>query len=103
MAQDQSSLAAHESSPDSARLASLIEQLLSEARSGGRVDIEGMARDNPDIADDLRELWAIAAIAEEFGSHTNSAEVAELGIAHANRLAPSRGSLISDAIGDYEL
>src|SRR3954463_1536840 len=103
MAQDQSSLAAHESSPDSARLASLIEQLLSEARSGGRVDIERVARDNPDIADDLRELWAIATIAEEFGSHTNLADDGGPDLAHAKRVSPTRDSLISDAIGDYEL
>ena len=52
------------------RLAALVDQLLAEARGGAPVDIERVAAEHPDLATELRELWAVAALAEEFGSQS---------------------------------
>jgi eukaryotic-like serine/threonine-protein kinase len=57
-----------EDAADSARLAALFERLLAETRAGSHVDIERIAAEHPDLACELRELWAVAALAEEFGS-----------------------------------
>src|SRR3954469_358958 len=90
-----------ETSADSARLALLIDQLVSEARSGKRVDIEEVAGKNPDVADELRELWAIASLAEEFGSQSSMADGRDS--ATTNLQPWTSSALIADAIGDYEL
>src|SRR4051794_34869492 len=92
-----------ETSADSARLALLIDQLVSEARSGKRVDIERVAEGNPDVADELRELWAIASLAEEFGSQADMTDAANLDVEELNTSPPRPSSPISGAIGDYEL
>ena len=39
-----------------------------ETRTGGPADIERLVADYPDLANELRDLWAAAAVAEEFGS-----------------------------------
>ena len=38
------------------------------------VDIERVAAEHPDLADELRELWAVAALAEEFGSQSAASD-----------------------------
>ncbi|MCI0699731.1 MAG: serine/threonine protein kinase [Planctomycetia bacterium] len=45
------------------RLASLIDTLTAEQRAGRVVDIDGVAREHPDLAAELRELWAVAQFA----------------------------------------
>jgi|SRR5579883_43523 len=45
-------------------LASLIDRLAGEQRAGRVVDIDAVARDHPDLADELRELWAVAQFAQ---------------------------------------
>jgi serine/threonine-protein kinase len=45
------------------RLAALIDHLAGEARAGRQADVDAAARDNPDIAAELRELWAVAQFA----------------------------------------
>jgi serine/threonine-protein kinase len=44
-------------------LASLIEYLAADARAGKAADVEEAARDHPDLAAELRELWAVAQFA----------------------------------------
>ncbi|OWK46863.1 serine/threonine-protein kinase [Fimbriiglobus ruber] len=46
------------------RLAALIAQLADQARSGARPDLEAAAAGHPDLASELRELWAVAQFAE---------------------------------------
>ncbi len=46
------------------RLAVLIEDLASQVRSGRTPDVDGVAGRNPDLAGELRELWAVAQVAE---------------------------------------
>jgi serine/threonine-protein kinase len=45
------------------RLAALIDRLTTEARAGNAADIDAAAREHPDLADELRELWAVAQFA----------------------------------------
>ncbi|MBA4191546.1 MAG: serine/threonine protein kinase [Planctomycetaceae bacterium] len=45
------------------RLAALIDRLTADARDGRAADIDAAAREQPDIASELRELWAVAQFA----------------------------------------
>jgi eukaryotic-like serine/threonine-protein kinase len=51
------------------RLAALIERMLADARAGRVVDVDRVAAEQPELAAELRELWEVAALADEFGSH----------------------------------
>ncbi|MCC6493566.1 MAG: serine/threonine protein kinase [Pirellulales bacterium] len=48
-----------------ARLAALVDEMLATVRSGGDVDVEIAAAQHPALADELRQLWPVAAVAEE--------------------------------------
>ncbi len=78
----------------SAKLAALVDQLLADARAGSPADIDRVANGHPDLADDLRELWAVAALAEEFGSLPGDAEQ----FSESEHSAQTR-----QIFGDYEL
>jgi eukaryotic-like serine/threonine-protein kinase len=45
------------------QLASLIDRLAGEQRAGRAADVDAAARDHPDLAAELRELWAVAQFA----------------------------------------
>ncbi len=45
-------------------LAAVIEQLTAEARDGRTPDIDRAAGDHPELASELRELWAVAQVAQ---------------------------------------
>ena len=46
------------------RLADVLAELVEAHKGGRRADIERAAREHPDLADELRELWAVAQFAE---------------------------------------
>jgi serine/threonine-protein kinase len=48
------------------RLAQLLGEMTEKARQGQQIDVEGIARTHPDLAVELRELWAAVQFAEEF-------------------------------------
>ena len=50
------------------RLAELLGRLTDERGAGREPDVEAAARRHPDLADELRELWAAAPIAEELAA-----------------------------------
>ncbi|MCA9117431.1 MAG: serine/threonine protein kinase, partial [Planctomycetaceae bacterium] len=60
------------SAEDEARdelLAALLDELSREAREGaGRVDLESKLAQHPELADELRSLWATLQLADNFGS-----------------------------------
>ena len=62
---------------ESVRLVALVDQLVAQARGGVAVDIERVASEHPDLATELRELWAVVALAEEFGSHSAADSIGE--------------------------
>src|SRR5690348_15630687 len=102
MAVEDSKLALAEGEADSEKLVALVDLLLAKARSGAAVDIEQVAADHPDLADELRELWAVAALAEEFGSQSAvSAEDGEV-VEDDSRSADQLYDL-PQTIGDFEL
>jgi eukaryotic-like serine/threonine-protein kinase len=78
-----------------------MDQLLTEARTGLPPDVARLAADNPDLADELRELWAVASLAEEFGSHSSLHVDDERAVEHLSRLTQT--SFPSKTFGDYEL
>ena len=91
------------------QLAALMEQLLAEARCHHSIDIGGVAAQHPEIADELRELWAIAALAEEFqrGSEV-TIQWEDARARRAPRSADADGgdgnvALLGREFGDYEL
>jgi serine/threonine-protein kinase len=49
------------------RLAALINKVLEEDQAGADAQIEQLAAENPEYADELRELWGVAEVAEDFG------------------------------------
>jgi eukaryotic-like serine/threonine-protein kinase len=50
---------------DESRLAEVIQGLADELREGKVPDVDGAARRHPELADEIRDLWAVASIAEE--------------------------------------
>ena len=51
---------------DDDRLAALLAELAEQQRRGLPPDVEAAARDHPDLADELRALWATAQFAAAF-------------------------------------
>jgi serine/threonine-protein kinase len=78
-----------------------MDQLLAEARAGSPADVDRLAEDNPDLADELRELWAVASLAEEFGSESSPHENDESRCELSPLLA--QVGLPAQTFGDYEL
>jgi serine/threonine-protein kinase len=78
-----------------------MDQLLAEARAGSAADIDRLATANPDLADELRELWAIASLAEEFGSQSLSHDMDENHGEQFSRFAQTVAP--TQTFGDYEL
>lgn len=87
------------------RLAELVESLLGAARAGQTVDLDAVAAAHPDLADELRELWGVAALAEEFQSESDAtAQWASAQNAAAGKPWPARSGIPLDGdFGDYEL
>src|SRR5439155_21461626 len=57
------------------RLAALIADLTRQQRGGQTADIDAVAQTHPDLAHELRELWAAAQIAEAFVRPASAATV----------------------------
>ena len=51
-----------------ARLAGLLAVLTESLRGGSHPEVDRLALEHPDLADELRELWAAVEIAETFGA-----------------------------------
>src|SRR4051794_1056560 len=56
------------------RLIGLLESLTDESRAGRDADVDLLAERHPDLADELRELWAAVTIAEELARSTDPLE-----------------------------
>lgn len=81
------------------RLAALLSQLDAERRSGRNPSIDLVARENPDLADELRQLWAldnIACLAARLTDSTASFPPAPVPNGVASVQLPR-------SFGDYEL
>ncbi len=70
-------------------------------RAGKPVDIEQAAAANPDFGKELRELWGVAALAEEFGSRCGNSTIEGAGdLIDAQQ---ARIDTLGKNIDDYEL
>jgi serine/threonine-protein kinase len=84
------------------RLAALLEELWEQRRQGKQPDVDALAAGQPDLAAELRQLWAAAEFAEAFartpGSHGRSGSGPA---ASAARGVPAAD--LPRCFGDYEL
>ncbi len=82
-------------------LAEILEQLLTQAQSGTSPDIDAVIRQHPDLAAELRELWATMQLAE------NLAELSRHDFDEQRTFVPGRKPVGEDLagrdFGDYEL
>ncbi len=97
------------SSERDVRLAGLLGELTEKARHGQPIDVEIIARAHPDLAVELRELWAAVQFAEEFtrprkqdketGRHGDKERASSVSV------SPCLPVSLSDArsFGDFEL
>ena len=53
-------------------LAALLSELAEQRRQGRRPDVEAVAAGHPDLAAELRALWAAAQFADEFARPSSS-------------------------------
>src|SRR5665213_3003570 len=94
------------------RLAELIGELVEQERQGQSPDVEQVARQHPDLAADLRELWTTAMIAEDVASFSDLLADPGQTAAHDDAVdeGPADGGvlrqgtpLVPQQFGDYEL
>ncbi len=84
-------------------LFALLERLVASSRDGRMPDFATVAREHPDLETELRELWATAMIAEDFGSFTRSSS----GLLEPDANDPVGSSRAASStlrrVGDFEL
>ncbi|NIP87332.1 MAG: protein kinase [Planctomycetales bacterium] len=78
------------------RLAETLQRLLDARHRGQPVDIDIEADREPAVADELRQLWAAAEVADACGDHWSSVTLSSEGFLPANRELPCQ-------FGDYQL
>jgi eukaryotic-like serine/threonine-protein kinase len=89
------------------QLAGILAGLVEQARSGNPPDLEATARAHPELAAELRQLWAVAALADDFVSAHGSQNGALAGfpVTLAGASPGHVGDLaaLPAEFGDYEL
>lgn len=88
-------------------LAELLAQLTARAQHGSGPTIDDLAQQHPDVADELRELWATAQFADDFGGSSRLELFPETLAPHRAPETPlepeNHSTSRSNCIGDYEL
>ncbi len=83
------------------RLAELLAGLVEQAREGAAPDIDVAVREHPEMAVELRELWAMVALADDLASAQAELDVmTPVGIPNH---AAQRPAGMPGEFGDYEL
>jgi serine/threonine-protein kinase len=80
-------------------LADLLAELTTRQRTGQLLAFEELLADHPDVADELRELWAVAQFADALGRPAEPPTASLNG----NANAPSDTAPLPRQFGDYEL
>jgi len=78
--------------PRDEQLAQLITELAEQQRKTGRANIEAVARQHPDCAEELRQLWAIAQFADVAKPNTPITPSMTLSLSSTPSLLPPIGS-----------
>jgi serine/threonine-protein kinase len=82
-------------------LGRLLNELTEQLRAHGKADVEALANQHPDLAVELRELWAAAQIAEELARPSLHSQITlESGAATSLSAPPAP---IPRQFGDYKL
>src|SRR5438477_12858951 len=84
------------------QLAGILAGLIGPARAGAAPDIDAAVRENPDVAAELRELWTVAALADEFASG-DGPQAVDPTLDPRPTSAAATAFAISVELGDYEL
>ncbi|MFO0948609.1 MAG: serine/threonine-protein kinase [Planctomycetota bacterium] len=88
-------------------LAQLLEKLLDNYRSGQSIDFAIVAKDHPELAGELRSLWATAIVADDLGTLTLEISDLENPIAKEESESERDGTTNPDTMprfmADYEL
>src|SRR5205807_9998055 len=79
------------------RLAALLTRLEDDRQAERPPAIDALARDNPELAAELRQLWAIAQVAEVAARSTDPDATL------APRVDPPSSGTLPRIFGDYEL
>jgi serine/threonine-protein kinase len=86
------------------KLARLLTEFSEQMRQGRPPDLEQAARDHPELADELRELWAAVQIAEEFARPQSLSQNPTIDRPTAPAAAaPAAPSGLPRSFGDFEL
>ncbi len=83
------------------RLATLLAELGDQARRGGRPNVEAAAAAHPDLAEELRQLWAAGLFADEFARPLSCPDPPPAVSPASGPMPPS--SALPRTFGDYEL
>jgi serine/threonine-protein kinase len=91
------------------RLAALLAGLVEQSRQGMTPDVEAAARDNPDLAVELRELWAVAGMADDLalcdgaGAGADDPTIVPWSPHADGEAAPAGPGAVSGEFGGFEL
>ena len=86
------------------RLALLIESLSHDLRSGRAASVEAVAKAHPDLADELRELWAIAQFAQMAKNVPLVSTIASPdGLHPSPEIVDDSSGVLPREFGDFEL
>jgi serine/threonine-protein kinase len=88
------SQAVEQTSDHDSQLAAALERLLAEAKAGRQPDWNAVAENHPALLAELRELFALAAMADEFRTQPPPSDLLP---------APAVAPLINRGFSDYEL
>jgi serine/threonine-protein kinase len=83
------------------QLADLLADLTEQQRRGQRPDVDTVARQHPELAEEIRQLWAAAQFAEEFARPVTDRR-STLDLHQPHRRVEPAGALPRD-FGEYEL
>src|SRR5580693_2660175 len=83
------------------RLADLLAEVTDRLRAGDEPKIEELAERHPELADELRELWAAVLVAEQLAASVASG-VGAFTLPAVDATLPSKPALPCK-FGDYEL
>jgi serine/threonine-protein kinase len=89
------------------RLAALLAGLVEQSRQGKEPDVEALARENPDLAVELRELWAVVGMADDLalcdGAGSDDPTIVPWSPQIAGAGAQAGDAAASGEFGGYEL
>src|SRR5262245_49275291 len=79
----------------------LLERLIASSRDGRMPDFAVATREHPELEAELRELWATAMIAEDFGSFSRD-DLSQTPVLADDAATPASAKF-PQRVGDFEL